>query len=102
MLVDARKLKQLRLEKNWTQTQLAEQSHLSLRTVQRVEKDGVASHETVAAYCAVFEMPNSEFLLTAEQFEKEASSVSRWPSLMFVLLGFLLGSGVTAAIGYLF
>ena len=101
MLVDAKKLKQLRLGKNWTQQQLADQSHLSLRTVQRVEKDGVASHETVAAYCAVFELQHDQFMLTAEEFEQRPSD-SRIPSLIFIVTGFLLGSGFTALLNWAF
>ncbi len=100
MLVDAHKLKHLRLSRNWTQQQLAEQSHLSLRTVQRVEKDGIASHETVAAYCAVFEIAQGELILTAEQFTQTADD-ARWPNLLFVMVGFLLGCGVTAIASWL-
>ena len=101
MLVDANKLKQLRLGKNWTQQQLADQSHLSLRTVQRVEKDGVASHETVAAYCAVFVLQHDQFILTAEEFEQRPSE-ARMPGLLFMVAGFLLGSGVTALLSWAF
>ena len=46
-------IKQLRLDNGWTQQQLAEVSDLSLRTVQRIEKLGVASLESVNALCSV-------------------------------------------------
>ena len=97
MLVNAEKLKRLRIAKNWTQQQLADQSLISLRTVQRVEKHGVASHDTVAAYSAVFDVPPAEFLINAEQFEQTMSS-SQLPSLVFLLLGFILGCVATFAI----
>ena len=46
MKTNARRLKQLREAKSWSQEHLAEASGLSLRTVQRVETDGNASPET--------------------------------------------------------
>ena len=101
MLVDAQKLKLLRTDKNWTQQQLADQSHLSLRTVQRVEKDGVASNDTVAAYSAVFELPHHHFTLTVDEVEQKASE-ERWPNMILLVVGFLLGSALTALTGWLF
>jgi transcriptional regulator with XRE-family HTH domain len=46
MKTNARRLKQLREAKSWSQEHLAEASGLSLRTVQRVETEGNASPET--------------------------------------------------------
>jgi len=69
MLVDSKKLKQLRLEKNWTQQHLADVCDLSMRTIQRVEKDGVASNETVAAYAAIFELDVGDLLIATELFD---------------------------------
>ncbi len=69
MLVNASQLKQLRQSRNWTQQQLADACGLSMRTIQRVEKDGVASNDTVAAYAAVFELQASELLITVDEFE---------------------------------
>lgn len=40
----------------WSQSQLAEASGLSLRTVQRIEKSGVASIESVKALASVYEV----------------------------------------------
>ncbi len=69
MLVDSTRMKRLRLDHNWTQQHLAEVCGVSMRTIQRVEKDGVASNETVAAYAAVFEIQVSELLISTEQFD---------------------------------
>ncbi len=41
--VDGELIRELRLEKSWSQEDLAERAGLSLRTVQRVESDGLAS-----------------------------------------------------------
>jgi len=48
------KLKHLRESKAWSQSHLAEVAGLSLRTIQRVEKSGIASPETVKAICASY------------------------------------------------
>lgn len=48
-------LKQKRLERGWTQLQLAEYSGLSLRTIQRLEKGKPATQETLKCLASVFE-----------------------------------------------
>ena len=100
MLVNSRKLKKLRLAKNWTQQHLAQVCDLSMRTIQRVEKDGVASNETVAAYAAVFEVAVDELLLTAKAYQtvdrKEVFS-KKTQAIMALLFvgGFAAGIGLT-------
>lgn len=49
-------IKQRRLERAWSQGQLAEFSGLSLRTIQRLEKGGRATQESQKALAAVFEI----------------------------------------------
>jgi DNA-binding XRE family transcriptional regulator len=46
MDLDKEILKSQRDRRAWSQTQLAEVSGLSLRTIQRIEKTGVASQES--------------------------------------------------------
>lgn len=48
-------LKENRLARGWTQTQLAEFSGLSLRTIQRLEKGNPATLETLKCLASVFE-----------------------------------------------
>lgn len=48
-------IKNQRDNRAWSQTQLADVSGLSLRTVQRIEKSGVASQESAKSLAAVFE-----------------------------------------------
>jgi len=58
-------LNKLILEKNkraWTQGHLAEVCGVSLRTIQRIEKTGVASHETIKALASVFEISIEELI----------------------------------------
>lgn len=56
MLLKADIIRRQRLAKGWTQEQLAELCGISVRTVQRLEKTGVASLETTNALAAVFEL----------------------------------------------
>lgn len=49
-------IKKLRLERHWSQAQLAELSGLSIRTIQRIEKGENADFETLKSLAAVFEV----------------------------------------------
>lgn len=49
-------IKTQRSDRAWSQNQLAEVSGLSLRTIQRIEKTGVASLESVKSLASVFEI----------------------------------------------
>lgn len=53
-------LKELRLEKGWSQEQLAEISGVSTRTVQRLEKGEKPGMETLKALAAAFETSSTE------------------------------------------
>lgn len=93
-------VRNLRASRGWTQQQLAEIADLSLRTIQRVEKLGVASNETVSALCSVFEIDRDELLvlpaLTAE--DERASERSSRVAGVAALIGALAGSVVTALV----
>lgn len=54
MRVDPAKLRQLREERSWSQERLADAAGLSLRTVQRVEREGNASAETRLSLAGAF------------------------------------------------
>jgi transcriptional regulator with XRE-family HTH domain len=58
----------------WSQSHLAEVSGLSLRTIQRIEKTGTASLESVKSLASVFELSIDE--LKAVVDESPASNVS--------------------------
>jgi len=97
MDVSSDRIRQARVERGWTQQQLAEIADLSLRTVQRVENQGVASNETVSALCAVLEMERSELLLrdpTRPEHQQAARQLQRLLPIA-VLIGAVLGSGLT-------
>ena len=56
MLLDKHRLITERQQRAWSQTQLAEISGLSLRTIQRIEKSGKASLESVKALASVYSL----------------------------------------------
>ena len=99
MLVNKKKVKSLRQTRNLTQEALATQCGLNSRTIQRVERHGVASNDTVAAYCAVFGIGPDEILLTESQEERDQFHLPLSPILCGVILGFLLG--ITSALVFI-
>ncbi|NKB33143.1 MAG: helix-turn-helix domain-containing protein [Pseudomonadales bacterium] len=49
-------VRKLRTQRSWSQDQLGEAAGLSLRTIQRIEKEGTCSLESSQALAAVFEI----------------------------------------------
>ena len=97
MDVSSDKVRQARTARGWTQQQLAEVADLSLRTVQRVENQSVASNETVSALSAVLEIPRSE-LLTRDPARPEFQAAERRMRLLLpvaAVVGAAMGSGIT-------
>jgi len=62
MQLNTKRLKIYRNSRAWSQSQLAEVSGLSLRTIQRIEKTGVASQESVKSLAAVYECTITELI----------------------------------------
>lgn len=54
--INVRDIKKMRLERHWSQEQLAAMSGLSIRTIQRIEKGENAGLESLKALAAVFEI----------------------------------------------
>ncbi|GGW49801.1 helix-turn-helix domain-containing protein [Alishewanella tabrizica] len=72
MDISADKLRNMRLRHNLSQELLAKQSGLSLRTIQRLEREGGGSSETLHALCATFN-------IDAEQLQQQKAPLySRW------------------------
>lgn len=99
MRLNPKTIKQLRDDKNWTQQSLADACGLSLRTIQRVEKEGVASRETMMSLCAVFEIKQSS-LINLDEAEANNSSQTTTNMNQYLmtfgtaLLGGLAGAGI--------
>lgn len=65
----AHKVKLLRQQKAWSQSHLAEAAGVSIRTIQRLEKNGECSKETLLSIAAAFDVDVEEFtvLMKSEQ-----------------------------------
>ena len=59
-------VQKLRLQRGWSQEQLAELSGLSVRTIQRIERGLPASTETLKSLASVFEIDFSTLQATQE------------------------------------
>ena len=75
MKLDANKVKFQRLSKGWTQQHLADACSLNLRTIQRVEKNGVASKETTSALCSVFEIERNHITIVPKVEQNQLGKV---------------------------
>lgn len=62
MQLSINKLKQQRELRAWTQSHLAEVADISLRTIQRIEKSGSASPESVKAICSAYAITVDDIL----------------------------------------
>jgi transcriptional regulator with XRE-family HTH domain len=74
MQLNKENLKQQRDSRAWSQTQLAEVSGLSLRTIQRLEKTGIASQESAKSLAAVYECSITEL----QELDSPAPSTNKF------------------------
>lgn len=99
MEVNADVIKQQRKTRGWTQQHLADACDVSLRTIQRVEREGSAANETVHALCAVFEIGRGQLSIIPRVEESQLQTVKLRGQVIFVVLallsGILLGAGAT-------
>jgi transcriptional regulator with XRE-family HTH domain len=75
--ISLRDIKEMRLERHWSQDQLAEMSGLSIRTIQRIEYGENAGLESLKSLAAVFEINivDSDKKQEMEQIRKEEEYV---------------------------
>jgi len=66
-------IKNLRLENNWSQEQLADLTNLSTRTIQRIEKEDKASLESMNLLASVFQLDVKEL---EEKIENKNSKLN--------------------------
>lgn len=77
-------VRKLRLEKGWSQEQLAEICNLSVRTIQRVERGQKPSLETLNALAAVFEIDVSDLTMEADMTKNATLSTEEEKAIMYV------------------
>ncbi|MDY6929685.1 MAG: helix-turn-helix domain-containing protein [Pseudomonadota bacterium] len=100
MEIDALQIKALRQQHQWTQQQLAELCGVSLRTIQRVEKEGNAATETVMSLSAVFEVPQRSLLVVPKADSSSWQSINIGKQTLSVLLALLIGILTGGALMY--
>ena len=91
MQLNTQLIKQLRTDRGWTQQQLADICTISLRTVQRVELQGLGSLETCKALATAFEIPREQLLEGAKTAEPVEQKQPALRSPLWLGLAFLLG-----------
>lgn len=96
MDINAEVVREARAERGWTQQHLADAAGLSLRTIQRIENQAVASNESLSALCAVFELERSTLLTRAESASPPLARERRLLALM--LAAATAGAAVGAAV----
>jgi DNA-binding XRE family transcriptional regulator len=91
MLLDQYKIKALREQRSWSQQRLADAAGLSIRTIQRLEKEGIASMESTLSLIAVFECELEE-ILASKQSEANYSKIAFYFYLAIALfIGLVIG-----------
>jgi transcriptional regulator with XRE-family HTH domain len=96
MEVNAEIVRRERHQRGWTQQHLADAAGCSLRTVQRIEKHGVASNESVSALCAVFEIERDRLLDEAGPSSAQRTGRRMGPLLaLAAAAGAGIGAGLT-------
>lgn len=73
-------VQKLRLQRGWSQQQLAELSGLSVRTIQRIENGSAASTESLKSLASVFEIDFSTLSSEPAMPDTPTSSPSHTPS----------------------
>lgn len=75
--INLRDIKEMRLDRHWSQEQLAEMSGLSIRTIQRIESGENAGLESLKSLASVFEIniTDSDKKEEIEQIRKEEEYV---------------------------
>lgn len=98
MDINAKKIKQLRTDRAWTQQHLADACGISLRTIQRVERYGNSSKETLMALAAVFEQEHAALVDQTNQVEVVERIVDITPQQKRRTLLFAGGIGVVLGV----
>ena len=93
-LICVEKIKALRQDNGWSQDLLAKASGLSLRTIQRIEKDGNGSAETQLALAATFNVSPKELFVISSTPDVNW----KWRNIMQTVFGL---SVIVGAIGML-
>jgi transcriptional regulator with XRE-family HTH domain len=109
MRINGEVVRALRERKSWSQEHLANASGLSVRTVQRVEVEGVASAETRLALAAALDVPVADLMAAPPPSDRTISD-NRLPRFAAgervaaeeatLIRKTLVGLGISVALGF--
>ena len=91
MQLHAQTIKSIREQRAWTQQHLADACGISLRTIQRVEKFGNASHDTALGLASVLEVDVDTLKVVPDKTKAVFETVDL--RLQFFVIGMALFSG---------
>jgi len=86
-------LRQEREKRAWSQSHLAEVADLSMRTVQRIERNGVAAKESAMALASALGMDLADLLIQSDASAKEYNSNRHWWGLVGIVASLIVSLG---------
>jgi transcriptional regulator with XRE-family HTH domain len=109
MKLDNAKLKQLRKSNAWSQSHLAEASGISMRTIQRIEKTGVASPESAKCICSALDIRFDELSVhdnyrssvysLAASLKFKVTNIDKKATLISFIIAFIIAYYIATFIG---
>ncbi|MDO8344797.1 MAG: helix-turn-helix transcriptional regulator [Cellvibrio sp.] len=86
-------LRQEREKRAWSQSHLAEVADLSMRTVQRIERNGVAAKQSAMALASALGMNLADLLIQPDSGTKEHNSNRHWWGLVGIVASLIVSLG---------
>jgi transcriptional regulator with XRE-family HTH domain len=96
MYINSETIKTLRTDKAWTQQQLADICDLSMRTIQRVEKQSIGSLETSKALAVAFNVKRD--LLIKQPTDSAKDDKKSYKAVVRMAISFALGMVCSAIV----
>ncbi|UUA72688.1 helix-turn-helix domain-containing protein [Cellvibrio sp. QJXJ] len=93
MKINHKLLRRQREQRAWTQNQLAEVASLSMRTVQRIERNGIAAKESAMALASALDMDLADLLIQSNSGSARHISHRRWWGLVGILTSLIVSLG---------
>lgn len=93
MKINHKLLRRQREQRAWTQNQLAEVASLSMRTVQRIERNGIAAKESAMALASALDMDLADLLIQSNSSSTRHTSNRRWWGVVGILTSLIVSLG---------
>jgi len=93
MKINHKLLRRQREQRAWTQNQLAEVASLSMRTVQRIERNGIAAKESAMALASALDMDLADLLIQSNSSSSRHTSNRRWWGVVGILTSLIVSLG---------